>query len=76
MPDDETEAIRTSFDALSPLSPEARKRAIEYLHTRLVKDEIDRAMAIVMMLHSIGRLKEVLDLSPNWQAEESRESLA
>ena len=72
MPDDETEAIRTSFEALRPLSPEARKRAIEYLHDRIVKDEIDRAVSIVMMLHSIGRLREVLDFSPDWQEEEIR----
>lgn len=75
MSDKETEAIYVCFEILNPLSPEARERALKYLHDRLVKDEIDRAVAIVMMLHPIGKLKTVLDVSPNWQEEESRNCL-
>ena len=67
--DMETRAIRVAFDAIKPLSPGARKRVVEYLHNRLVKDEIDRAVSIVMMLHSIGKLKAALDQSPIGQKE-------
>ena len=59
--DGETNAIQVCFAALEPLSPNARQRVMDYLNERLMKDEIDRAMSIVMMLHSIGKLRMVLE---------------